>query len=122
MLDCEPQKRPSAVQLLTILGVIYIPRQIFSVLVNFQHYFPNYGRLRCFDLPWSLCYFVDNFIDHISYKLSTKQVTKPDQYDIKYDKCDPTQKYDFMIFTQSPISLLLMFLAKKWIYVVEFIM
>jgi serine/threonine protein kinase len=64
MLQKEPHKRPSTRQLAELLGVTFNVPLIYQPNSSITYYVSN-ERLRCFNLPDTLCMYVDHLIDHL---------------------------------------------------------
>jgi serine/threonine protein kinase len=93
MLNLDPLKRPSAIEILKILGVVYEPPTIFSIDENNIPYYPHSNRLRCFNLPPICCHFVDNLIDYITSRLVDHKYGSGIIYSKKYEIESPLGRY-----------------------------
>lgn len=59
----DPEHRPNACKLLSMLGQEYKPPQLYDVN-RIPCHFPSLSRLRCYDLPPYLQTYVDNLFDY----------------------------------------------------------
>lgn len=112
-LTIDPAKRPTVKQLLEdYIGVKYEIPTIFNDTIKIDKYCCTKNRMRCFDLPTPLNYFVDKLIDHFVIKLCDEEVSKEPDFE-SYDKKEPMKKISaYQIYWISHLIIAMLFCDK----------